>query len=249
MPGLSIDWMQLESAFESHAPDQRALLDRRTGELKVFASGADLASSGMGSGMGSGIGSGMGSGGPDGENAADWIRVEPIPSREQYRMMERFIATVVNVPLKDALQDAIVGKGAFRRFKDAVSRHPEERKRWFAFRDALLHRYILDWLKQHKLELQEIPAWNLEPPMTPVPELYPTELGAAVDAAHGASAEGAPVTGPGPDRAEVEALRTYLQAWARSHGEEYRYLFGPAAFDRLASDMTQEFIIYRKRST
>ena len=50
-------------------------------------------------------------------------------------------------------------------------------------------------------------------------------------------------------RAEkLEALRVYLQSWARSHGEEYRYLFGPAAFERLATDMAQEFIIYRKRS-
>lgn len=236
MPGLSIDWMQLESAFESHAPDLRAFLDRKTGELKLFMSGAEQSAGGLGDDT------------ADGHDG--WIRVEPIPSREQYRMMERFIATVVNVPLKDALQDAIVGKGAFRRFKDAVSRHPEERKRWFAFRDALLHRYILDWLKQHKLELQEIPAWNLEPPMTPVPESHPVELSSGgVDASGEGSAVFSPASMHGGDRAELDALRSYLQAWARSHGEEYRYLFGPAAFDRLASDMTQEFIIYRKRSS
>jgi hypothetical protein len=41
----------------------------------------------------------------------------------------------------------------------------------------------------------------------------------------------------------------YLQAWARSHGEEYRYLFGPAAFERLATDLSQEFSLTRKRST
>ncbi len=229
MPGLSIDWMQLESAFESHAPDQRAFLDKKTGEIKLAVLGEDDAD------MEEGVAGGH------------FIRVEPIPSREQYRMMERFIATVINLPLKAALQDAIVGKGAFRRFKDAVSRHPEERKRWFAFRDALLHRYILDWLKTHKLELQEIPAWNLEPPMTPSPEPQHSEENVLV------SAEGEPVVvaiAPvAVDRAELEAFRTYLQSWARSHGEEYRYLFGPAAFDRLASDMTQEFIIYRKRGS
>ena len=225
MPGLSIDWMMLEAAFESHAPEQTAFLDKKTGEVKLFVDGND----------------------GDAEEAVaggHFVRIDPIPSREQYRMMERFIATVINAPLKAALQDAIVGKGAFRRFKDAVSRHPEERKRWFAFRDALLHRYILDWLKTHKLELQEIPAWNLEPPMTPSPEPSHGEGGDV-----GASGEGDPVAGPVVERAELEAFRTYLQAWARSHGEEYRYLFGPAAFDRLASDMSQEFVIYRKRGS
>ena len=183
---------------------------------------------------------------------ARFVRVDAVPSREQYRMMERFIATVTHPALKDALQDAIVGKGAFRRFKDAVGRHPEERKRWFAFRDALLHRHILDWLKDARIELQEMPAWNLEPPMTPAPESSPTTPLA--------SAEGAPIVDVEPDRApdapadrghernDAEALRSYLLAWARAHGEEYRYLFGPAAFARLASDLSQEFIVYRKRS-
>jgi hypothetical protein len=223
MPGLTIDWTQLELAFESHAPEQRCFLDKTSGALVV-----DL----------------------DATSAADprYARVEPVPSREQYRMMERFIQTVTNPALKDALNDAIVGKGAFRRFKDAVSRHPEERKRWFAFRDALLHRYILDWLKGCRVELQEMPAWNLEPPMTPSPESSSTLAPATSSFA---SAEGEPVrsTMPAePERHEGDALKSYLLAWARAHGEEYRYLFGPAAFERLASDMSHEFIIHKKRS-
>lgn len=228
MAGLSIDWMLLEAAFESHAPEVRNFLDATTGGMQVFAEGpVDDAKLGQG----------------------NWIRVEPIPSREQYRMMERFIATVTNTGLKDALQDSIVGKGAFRRFKDAVGRYPDERKRWFAFRDALLHRFILDWLKQHKLELNEMPAWNLEPPMTPSLD-HGTEATADVDVdVDAAAAAAAEPSSPAVDRAEkLEALRVYLQSWARSHGEEYRYLFGPAAFERLATDMAQEFIIYRKRS-
>jgi hypothetical protein len=225
MPGLTIDWTSLELAFESHVPEQRCYLDRRTGALRFVEPGQN-------------------------DTPAEHdIHVEPVPSREQYRMMERFIATVTNTALKDALQDAIVGKGAFRRFKDALARYPEERKRWFAFRDALLHRFILDWLKEHHLELQEMPAWNLEPPMTPAPESTLPTLAPL-------SAEGAPVTTTSPEperterteRTEAEALKTYLLAWARAHGEEYRYLFGPAAFARLASDLNQEFIVYRKRS-
>jgi len=222
MPGLVIDWMELEIAFESHDPAANAWLDTTSGAI---ASGAM----------------------PDDGGSEKWLRIEAIPSREQYRMMERFIATVINPGLRDALQDAIVGKGAFRRFKDAVGRHADERKRWFAFRDALLHRYILDWLKTHKLELQEIPAWNLEPPMTPSPE--PTE----VSSSFAVSSSPAPVSSTlvlaeRLERADVDGLRVYLQSWARAHGEEYRYLFGPAAFDRLATDLAQEFSMTKKRS-
>jgi hypothetical protein len=233
MPGLVIDWMSLELAFESHAPDQRCFLDRRSGGLRF-----------------------VGAGEPDPVDEG-LLRVEPVPSREQYRMMERFIATVTNPALKDALQDAIVGKGAFRRFKDALGRFPDERKRWFAFRDALLRRHILDWLKEGRIELQEMPAWNLEPPMTPSPE----SSSSPVDA--GASVEGEPIPADTGERAErteradrseraerneAEALKAWVLAWARAHGEEHRFLFGPAAFARLAADLSQEFIIYRKRS-
>ena len=224
MPGLVIDWMELEVAFESHDPAANTYLD--------ITSGAIL----------SGVLPG------DGGNADKWLRIEAIPSREQYRMMERFIATVINTGLRDALQDAIVGKGAFRRFKDAVGRHADERKRWFAFRDALLHRYILDWLKTYKLELQEIPAWNLEPPMTPSPE--PTEPSGAFASSSPSPlpASSTMVIAERLERADVDGLRVYLQSWARAHGEEYRYLFGPAAFDRLATDLAQEFSITKKRS-
>jgi hypothetical protein len=46
----------------------------------------------------------------------------------------------------------------------------------------------------------------------------------------------------------VEELRSLVLSWARAHGEEYRYLFGPAAFERLAQDVTQEFTVTRRRS-
>ena len=61
----------------------------------------------------------------------------------------------------------------------------------------------------------------------------------------GASEEGAPAV---DDKMEVEELRSFVLSWARAHGEEYRYLFGPAAFERLAQDVTQEFVVTRRRS-
>ncbi|MBI1949085.1 MAG: hypothetical protein HYS27_25580 [Deltaproteobacteria bacterium] len=212
MTGIAIDFVLLETAFESHAPGVRAFLNRKTGAIESFdpATRAPV--------------------------TAEWLEVEPVPSREQYRMMERFIETVTHLPLKERLQDSIVGKGAFRRFKDVVSRFPEERKRWFSFRDVLLHRHILEWLKTHRVVVEEMPAWGLDLPMTPGPD---------AGRESGASEEGAPAV---DEKVEVEELRSFVLSWARAHGEEYRYLFGPAAFERLAQDVTQEFTVTRRRS-
>jgi hypothetical protein len=221
VPGIRIDWTFLESAFESHAPDIQSWLHRETGESIVVSDASPPADRERVEGKG-------------------WIKVEPVPSREQYRMMERFIETVTHAQLKERLMDSIVGKGAFRRFKDTLSRYPEERKRWFAFRDVLLHHHILDWLKEQQLEILERAAWSLELPTTPSPQTAASPI----------SEEGAPVEAGTEqlEHQEQEELRSYLLAWARSHGEEYHYLFGPAAFARLAIDMAQEFNVFRRRS-
>ncbi|HEY4221908.1 MAG TPA: UPF0158 family protein [Myxococcota bacterium] len=212
-----IDWMELETAFESHAPDVHSYLHRTTGAIVTLS--VDAAEE-------------------ERVRLDDdplYVEVQPVPSREQYRMMERFIETVTQPLLKERLQDSIVGKGAFRRFKDVISRFPDERKRWFAFRDVLLHRHILDWLKASELEVAEMPAWSLELPSTPSETTSTQEGPPALSSAEQ------------QEKHEAEELRAYLLSWARAHGEEYHYLFGPAAFERLASDMAHEFTIFRRR--
>lgn len=220
MAGVQIDWTELEAAFENHAPEVKTHLDRQTGEIvSIVAGGAD-----------------------EDDPAVlrvhahpeQFLRVEPVPSREQYRMMETFIETVTSTVLQEQLRDAIVGRGAFRRFKDAVGRHAEERKRWFAFRDVLLHRYILEWLKQNRIELMSVPDWALE-----LPEPASEEAGEAAEPLVEEPEEAA--------KQDPRDVSAYLQAWARAHGEEYQYLFGPAAFERLANDMSQEFTFFRRR--
>ena len=41
---------------------------------------------------------------------------------------------------------AINGKGAFRRFKDVLLNYPEERERWFQFKDDKTEERALEWL-------------------------------------------------------------------------------------------------------
>jgi hypothetical protein len=67
------------------------------------------------------------------EEGDHWLYVECVGSRQGYRDMERFIATVEDPAIVDRLDIAIRGRGAFRRFKDVLSRWPEELQRYFLF--------------------------------------------------------------------------------------------------------------------
>jgi hypothetical protein len=81
-------------------------------------------------------------------------RFIPIPaqdSHEGYSDMEAFIDTVSNSRLQERLEDAISGRGAFRRFKDVFLEYPAERERWFQFQRERLHQRMLDWLEEQEI--------------------------------------------------------------------------------------------------
>jgi len=80
----------------------------------------------------------------------DFDRYERIPkaeSHEGYVDMVDFIATVKDEHLAELLEVAINGKGAFRRFKDVLLNYPEERERWFRFKDDRMEERALEWLE------------------------------------------------------------------------------------------------------
>src|SRR6201990_2911306 len=98
---IPVDWEALEDAFENNAPEVHSYLHVTTGEvLRVVDGVADPQ-------MHSRISS-----------DPNYLRIDPVSSREQYRWMERFIPMVDEGELKTKLSQAIDGKGAFRRFKD-----------------------------------------------------------------------------------------------------------------------------------
>ena len=55
-------------------------------------------------------------------------------SREAWRIMRDFISFVTDDHFRDLLENAIHGKGAFRRFKDILARHGEARELFFEYR-------------------------------------------------------------------------------------------------------------------
>ena len=132
---VPVDWEALEDAFENNAPEVHSYLHMTTGEvLRVVDGVADpqmhvrIASDG------------------------NYLRIDPVSSREQYRWMERFIPMIDEGELRTKLTQAIDGKGAFRRFRTQVyEQHPELISVWQAMRDARARLRAVRWLVEQGL--------------------------------------------------------------------------------------------------
>ncbi|MCA9688865.1 MAG: UPF0158 family protein [Nannocystaceae bacterium] len=143
--GPKPDWTALETAFEHNAPDTHSYLDLKSGQVITIVDTR-----------------------PEDEEkrlairrgVGRYLHLDPASSREQYRWMERFVASVADEALRERLILAIDGKGAFRRFKDVLLSYPLERDRWFAYRANLLHIYIDSWLDMQDITLGEEPPWG-----------------------------------------------------------------------------------------
>jgi hypothetical protein len=151
---IPIDWDALETAVERNAPDTESFLDRDTGHVVTIVAGDPEAAI-----LKKKVA----------ENIHNYLRVEPASSREQYRWMERFVASVSDEPLRERLIISIDGKGAFRRFKDVLLAYPAERERWFTYRADLLHWHIHNWLEEMKLSASNAPPWGDPKPPAELP--------------------------------------------------------------------------------
>jgi hypothetical protein len=144
---IPIDWEALEDAFENNAPEVHSYLHLVTGDvLRVVDGVADPQ-------MHARIAA-----------DANYLRIDPVSSREQYRWMERYIPMVEDPDLQAKLGQAIDGKGAFRRFKDVLMAYAPERERWFTFRSERLRIFMEAWLSAHALNPIARPMWVPEAP-------------------------------------------------------------------------------------
>jgi hypothetical protein len=140
---VPVDWESLEDAFENNAPEVHSYLQLSTGEvLRVVDGVADPQ-------MHVRIAS---------DN--NYLRVDPVSSREQYRWMERFIPMVEDLELRAKLAQAIDGKGAFRRFKDVLMSYAADREKWFTFRSERLRTFMEAWLGAHAIRATARPKWS-----------------------------------------------------------------------------------------
>jgi hypothetical protein len=152
-----VDLADLTLALEDHSEDHSWWLDPDTGQVDPRfgpALGDDL---------------------DDEADPGRLIRITPFAPSVGYGDMEDFIAQVRDPRVRYALEQAIAGRGAFRRFKDALLDFPELRRAWFAFHDARGERRAIEWLSEHGLvapaDAERAMARRPDPGQTDLPGL------------------------------------------------------------------------------
>jgi hypothetical protein len=149
-----VDLADLALALEDHSDEHTWWFDPATGTLEPRFAG-DLGHP------------------PEGDDGL--IPVDPLPSAVGYGDMEDFAARVREPRTRDLLERAISGRGAFRRFKDALLDYPDLREAWFAFHDARGERRAIEWLAERGLvepaAAEEAVASRAEPAVEDLPGL------------------------------------------------------------------------------
>jgi hypothetical protein len=138
---LHIDWAALHSAFQMNMPEVRCFFSIEDGRvLKLPPGDPGLATVRT--------------------DPTRYLPVEAIPSRIQYQWLDDFIKSVEDETTKMRMEAAINGKGAFRRFKDILLTLPDERRRWFEFRDQMMRQRIIDWVREQGILASNEPSWQ-----------------------------------------------------------------------------------------
>jgi hypothetical protein len=139
---LKIDLDELCDAMENSSFENEYFLDLETGEILFISEYMDDEETGK----------------LKDRIEVEFDRYERIPeveSNEGYDDMVDFIATIEDEHLVELLEVATNGKGAFRRFKDVLLNYPEERERWFKFKDDRIEERALEWLDDIDVTLAE----------------------------------------------------------------------------------------------
>ena len=86
------------------------------------------------------------------ENPERYEEIPKYAGHDEYNLMCRFADTVDEDDIRERLDIALQGKGAFRRFRDVIFRYPDLKAKWFATRQEVLLKEALDWLDSLEIE-------------------------------------------------------------------------------------------------
>lgn len=84
-------------------------------------------------------------------------RFLPVPDRfetDEWEMMRNFTHTLDDPDRAEKLRDALHGRGAFRRFKDALAR-AGQLEAWFRYREERYRDLAIEWCQEHGLAYSE----------------------------------------------------------------------------------------------
>lgn len=81
----------------------------------------------------------------------------PLPGQydiHEYGLMEEFIDTLPEGRKKNILEEAIIGRGAFRRFKDALYDLGIE-KQWYQYHDRAYEKIAREWCEKYGIKIEK----------------------------------------------------------------------------------------------
>ncbi len=152
MGKVRIDWRDLELAFDSPPPGvigSLSLFDTRDGAIHHIEDDDSEESNAL-------------------LDAETTVEVPTIDSSEAWEFMQQFTETLPAGRAREALEQAIQGRGAFRRFKDGVYDHGLVEE-WTDFEARCTFRSIVAWLKDIGVEPENPPPLSLDEPKKTIP--------------------------------------------------------------------------------
>ena len=141
--GKPIDKDMVEAAMEDASLENAYYLNLQTGEVIFFSEWVDESEEQQ----------------EEIESSEHYVPIERIPSHEAYQWMEHFVAEVVapkDAQAAEKLSIALMGKGAFRRFKDVLHFVGEEWvQAWYHWRDEQLTQAMREWFASLPVTITE----------------------------------------------------------------------------------------------
>lgn len=147
---LRVDMEEILDAVDSHGDAPRAFLNVETGEIELYFDSLYY----------------------DVEESFDpmdgpWEEIPRVEAREEYRAMEEFADGLDESDVQTELGIALAGKGAFHRFRMALSRHPDLQSRWEESKRQRHLNLARQWLGELGIEpaygLRRLPAESARP--------------------------------------------------------------------------------------
>lgn len=81
-----------------------------------------------------------------------FVEIDGRESHDAWQVMADFVEEVRDPRMKERLERAIAGKGAFRRFKDELYNDEETREKWFEFEAESKREWAREWLEELGIE-------------------------------------------------------------------------------------------------
>lgn len=88
------------------------------------------------------------------ENQEIYLALPTTYDIHEYGIMERFCLSLKDEEISNSLYQAIKGKGAFRRFREAIQRYGIAED-WYTYRDDAIRTIAIDWCEANGIEYSE----------------------------------------------------------------------------------------------